>query len=99
MERHAAHLHHHHGSSKARDMTSGPILAQLVLFAVPQLLGHIFQLLYSMVDTLCEMDDINAVRFYVEGLSAETLAGGIYLKSPLMPNPGIVIENDGGGEP
>ena len=52
MERHAIHLHHHHGGSTARDMTSGPILAQLVLFAIPLLLGNVFQLLYSMVDTL-----------------------------------------------
>ena len=33
-------------------MTSGPILSQLVLFAIPLLLGNVFQLLYSMVDTL-----------------------------------------------
>ncbi|MBR3166619.1 MAG: MATE family efflux transporter, partial [Lachnospiraceae bacterium] len=54
MERHAAHLHlhHHHANTTARDMTSGPILSQLVLFAIPLLLGNVFQLLYSMVDTL-----------------------------------------------
>ena len=33
-------------------MTEGPILSQLILFAIPLLLGNVFQLLYSMVDTL-----------------------------------------------
>ena len=49
-------------------------------------------LVYCMVNTLCAMDNIRAVRFYVEGVSAETLAGSIYLRSPLMPHPGIVVE-------
>ncbi len=33
-------------------MTQGPILKQLVFFAMPLLLGNIFQLLYNMVDTI-----------------------------------------------
>jgi len=49
---------------------------------------------YSMVNTLCRLDGIRAVRFYIEGISADTLAGNIYLKSPLMPNPGIVTVSE-----
>ena len=56
-------------------------------------------LIYCMVNTLCEQDSIRAVRFYVEGISAETLAGAVYLKSPLMPNPGIVVQPEVTGEP
>ena len=33
-------------------MTEGNILGQLVLFALPLLLGNVFQLLYNMVDTI-----------------------------------------------
>ena len=47
-------------------------------------------LVYAMVNTLCRLDGIRAVRFYVEGRPADTLAGTIYLRSPLMPDPGIV---------
>lgn len=47
-------------------------------------------LVYAMVNTLCELDQIGAVRILVEGRSIETLAGSIYLKSTLMPNPGLV---------
>ena len=47
-------------------------------------------LVYAIVNTLCELDDVTGVRFYIEGYSAETLAGSIYLKGILMPNPGMV---------
>ena len=49
-------------------------------------------LIYAMVNTLCQLGDIRGVRFYVEGRAAETLAGGIYLRSVLLPNPGIVVQ-------
>ena len=54
-------------------------------------------LIYAIVNTLCSLESIRAVRFYIEGRAADTLAGTIYLKSVIMPNPGIVapsaIEN------
>ena len=37
--------------STARDMTSGPILKQLVAFALPLMLGNVFQMLYNTVDS------------------------------------------------
>ena len=50
-------------------------------------------MIYCMVNTLCGLDtSIRAVRFYVEGLAADSLAGNVYLKNPLMPNPGIVVQ-------
>lgn len=49
-------------------------------------------LVYAMVNTLCALDGIRAVRFYVEGRAADTLAGSVYLRSPLLPNPGLVSE-------
>ena len=44
-----------HASEKkttARDMTSGPILRHLVLFALPLMLGNVFQMLYNTVDSI-----------------------------------------------
>ena len=38
--------------STARDMTSGSILRQIVLFALPLMLGNIFQMLYNTVDSI-----------------------------------------------
>lgn len=47
---------------------------------------------YAFVNTLCELDEISGVRFYIEGISAETLSGSIYLKSILLPNPGMIAD-------
>ena len=38
--------------STARDMTGGPIVRQLVLFALPLMLGNVFQMLYNTVDSV-----------------------------------------------
>ena len=38
--------------STVRDMTSGPILKQMVLFALPLMLGNVFQMLYNTVDSI-----------------------------------------------
>ena len=47
-------------------------------------------LVYAMVNALCELDSIGAVRFLVEGRQIDSLVGGIYLGTALMPDPGIV---------
>lgn len=46
--------------------------------------------IYSMVNTLCDLENVSGVRFYIEGHSSETLSGQIYLKGILLPNPGMV---------
>lgn len=51
-------------------------------------------LVYSMVNTLCGLEGIRGVRFLVEGYAADSLAGGVYLKTVLLPNPGIVVHSD-----
>lgn len=38
--------------STARDMTHGPIATQVVVFALPLMLGNIFQMLYNTVDSI-----------------------------------------------
>ena len=41
-----------HPHSTARDMTEGSILRQMVLFALPLMLGNVFQMLYNTVDSV-----------------------------------------------
>ena len=43
-------LHHNHAGT--RDMTSGSILKQLLLFSIPLMAGNIFQMLYNTVDVI-----------------------------------------------
>ncbi len=52
------HLHHHHhyhripfGKKRDVDMTEGNIVRHLITFALPLLVGNIFQQLYNTVDT------------------------------------------------
>ena len=47
-------------------------------------------LVYAMVNTLCGLEGIRAARFYIEGRAADTLAGSVYLRSALLPKPGII---------
>jgi spore germination protein GerM len=47
-------------------------------------------LIYAMVNTLCELEAVDRVRFYVGDQTVESLAGWIYLGTELMPNPGLI---------
>jgi len=47
------------------------------------------RLVYAMVNTLSALEGIGAVRFFVEGVPVETLAGSIYLKTALLPDLGM----------
>ena len=40
-----------HGVGKAMDMTQGNIFRLIISFAIPLMLGNLFQLLYNTVDT------------------------------------------------
>lgn len=47
------------------------------------------QLIYAMVNTLTQLEEIGAVAFLVEGRQTPSLAQDIYLKTPLLPDPGL----------
>lgn len=47
------------------------------------------QLVYSIVNTLCDLPEVNAVQFFVAGERADVLSEEIYIRVPLLPNPGI----------
>ena len=40
------------GKSKTRDMTSGSIPGQIMHFAIPLMVGNVFQMLYNTVDSI-----------------------------------------------
>ena len=51
-------------------------------------------LVYSIVNTLTELSNVNRVRFFFEGRSAGELANSIYLNTMLLPNPGLIENAD-----
>lgn len=55
-----------------KDMTAGSPVKLLVLFAVPMLIGNIFQQLYSLADTI-----IIGRTLGVDGLAAIASVGGV----------------------
>ena len=52
--------------------------------------GEERQMIYAIVNTLCENPVVSRVRFYVAGTQPETLAGEIYLPGEFLPSPGLV---------
>lgn len=57
---------HHHPQNRKIDMTTGPIMRSVLLFALPIILGDILQQLYTTVDTLvigryCDYTSLAAV--------------------------------------
>ena len=51
-------------------------------------------MIYAIVNTLSGLDHIGAVSFLVEGEQVDALAQNIYLKTALMPDPGLVQDVD-----
>lgn len=47
-------------------------------------------LVYAMVNALTELSQVDQVQFYVEGEQIELLVAHIYLRGPLMRNPGLI---------
>jgi len=47
-------------------------------------------LIYSIVNTLCDLPGISSVKILIEGDRIETLSGTIYLIDELLPNPGFI---------
>lgn len=57
------------------DMTEGPILKQLISFALPLLFGSIFQLMYSMTDSIIVGKFVSADALAAIGATGTTLIG------------------------
>ncbi len=49
-------------------------------------------LVYALVNTLCGLQPVNKVRFFIEGQSVDALVTAISLRGALLPNPGIVVK-------
>ena len=56
--------------TRARDMTKGPILRQLILFALPLFFGNVFQQFYSTMDSVVVGNFVSA-----DALAAVTMTG------------------------
>jgi spore germination protein GerM len=49
-------------------------------------------LVYALVNTLCGLDPVRKVRFFIDGQSVDALVTAVSLRGALLPNPGIVVQ-------
>ena len=79
-------------SGKAvRDMTSGGILSQMILFSMPLLIGNIFQLLYNTVDTLVVGNFVGTQALAAVGSTAMIVNVAVFFFNGLSIGGGVVI--------
>ena len=51
------------------------------------------RMIYALVNTLCEMQDVRKAAVYILGSQPETLAGEVYLPGDFLPNYNLIDEN------
>ena len=89
---------HHSGQSTARDMTTGAILPQLLLFCLPLLLGNIFQLLYNTVDTLVVGNYVSTEALAAVGCTTVIVNMIVLFFNGLSIGAGVVIGQNYGAK-
>ena len=84
--------------STARDMTRGPILRQLVFFALPLMLGNVFQLLYNMVDSVIVGNFVSKQALAAIGSTTVIVSMIVFFFSGFAIGAGVVIGNSFGAK-
>ncbi len=79
------------GSKRDTDMTTGSILRHLIVFAVPLLVGNIFQQLYNMVDTWVVGNYVSNEAFSAVGTVGPIINLLIGFFTGLASGAGVVI--------
>lgn len=83
--------------SRGRDMTEGNILGHIIAFAVPILLGNLFQQTYNMVDTWVVGNYVNNEAFSAVGTVTPIINMMIGFFSGFSTGAGVVISQYFGG--
>lgn len=88
------------GKTTARDMTSGPIMRQLVAFALPLMLGNIFQMLYNTVDSIIVGNFVSKQALAAIGSTTVIVNMLVFFFNGFSIGAGVVISrNFGAREP
>ena len=81
-----------------RDMTEGSIAKHLLLFALPLLIGNIFQQLYNTVDSMIVGNYVGKEALAAIGGSTPIIAMFVNFFSGLSSGAGVVISNHYGAK-
>ena len=76
-----------------RDMTSGPIPRQILLFAMPLMLGNIFQMLYNTVDSIVVGNFVSTEALAAVGATTMITNMAVFFFNGFSVGAGVVIGN------
>ena len=82
----------------ARDMTEGPILRQILLFALPLLLGNVFQMLYNTVDVWVVGNFVSTQALAAVGSTTVIVNMLVFFFNGFSVGAGVVIANHFGAK-
>ena len=85
-----------HSSGGARLMTEGSIVKQLILFALPLLIGNLFQQLYNTVDSIVVGNYVSKTALAAVGSTDSIINTIIGFFSGLSTGAGVVISHNFG---
>lgn len=78
-------------NTTTRDMTEGPILLQIVQFALPLMLGNIFQMLYNTVDSIVVGNFVGTEALAAVGSTTQITNMAVFFFNGFSVGAGVVI--------
>lgn len=85
------HSHSGHAKTTTMDMTSGSISHLLISFAIPLLLGNLFQMLYNTVDTLVVGNFVGKSALAAVGSTSSIINVAVFFFNGVSIGAGVVI--------
>lgn len=82
--------------TSARDMTSGSIVKQVILFSLPLMLGNIFQMLYNTVDSIVVGNFVGKEALAAVGSTSMITNMIVFFFNGFSVGAGVVIARDFG---
>ena len=80
----------------ARDMTQGSIVKQLLLFALPLMLGNVFQMMYNTVDSIVVGNYVGKQALAAVGATTMIVNMMVFFFNGFSTGAGVVISHDYG---
>lgn len=77
--------------SRVRDMTSGSILRQIILFSLPLMLGNVFQMLYNTVDSIVVGNFVGTQALAAVGSTTMIVNMMVFFFNGFSTGAGVVI--------
>ncbi len=81
------------GKTTVRDMTDGSIIKQITLFALPLMLGNIFQMLYNTVDSIVVGNFVGKQALAAVGSTTMIVNMMVFFFNGFSTGAGVIIAN------